>query len=150
ANDRGALLLTTRLQTLGTLARRIDLLPMNTQEGCDFLLVRTNHIDHGKEHATISQQERAAAQAIVTEMGGLPLALEQAGAYIDAAKCSMSDYLHLFQDRQYHLLDEYEPSSNHPLSVSRTFTLAFERVARRNRLAAALLKVCAFLAPESI
>lgn len=145
-SDLGALLLTTRLQTLGTLAQQVDLPPMNIQEGVDFLLARTNH----KASIESDQQEYAAAYTIITEMGGLPLALEQAGAYINATRCSLMDYLHLFQEVQHRLLDEHEPSSDHPLSVNRTFLLAFKQVEQRNPLAAELLTACAFLASEAI
>jgi len=145
-SDQGALLLTTRLQSLGTLAQRLALPPMTMQEGFDFLLARTNR----KKYAAANQQEYAATQKIIIEMGGLPLALEQAGAYIDATQCSLSDYLHLFRQMQQRFLDEHEPSSDHPHSVNRTFLLAFEQVAQRNPLAAELLTTCAFLAPEAI
>ncbi|HEU5377772.1 MAG TPA: FxSxx-COOH system tetratricopeptide repeat protein [Ktedonobacteraceae bacterium] len=149
-SDQGALLFTTRLQTLGTLAQRINLTPMDMPEGLDFLLARTNRLHHSKEYAATNQQEYAVARTIVTEMGGLPLALEQAGAYIDATQCSLSDYLHLFQQMRHRLLDEHEPSSDHPLSVNQTFLLAFEQVRQQHPLAAELLTACAFLAPEAI
>lgn len=149
-SSQGALLLTTRLQALGTLAQRVEIPPMNMQEGCDFLLARTNHFHQGKERAVPGSQERTIVEAIVTEMGGLPLALEQAGAYIDSTRCSFSEYLHIFRERQYHLLDEHELSDAHPLSVRRTFSLAFERVAQRHPLATNLLAACAFLAPDAI
>ncbi len=145
-SDQGAILLTTRLQSLGTLAQRLALPPMTIQEGADFLLARTNR----KMHAAVNQQEYAAAQEIIAEMGGLPLALEQAGAYIDATQCNLSEYLHFFRQMLHRLLDEHEPSSDHPLSVNRTFLLAFEQVVQRNPFAAELLTACAFLAPEAI
>jgi transcriptional regulator with XRE-family HTH domain len=150
ASDQGALLLTTRLQSLGTLAQRVELPPMTMQEGCDFLLARTNRLLPSKGDASIDPQELAVAQQIVSEMGGLPLALEQAGAYIDATRCDISDYMHLFRTAQHRLLGDHELSSNHPLSVSRTFTLVFEKVEQRNPLAAELLTICAFLAPDAI
>ncbi len=150
ATDQGALLLTTRLQDLGTLAQTVELSPMTMQEGHDFLLVRTKRLHQDEERAPIDLQEEIVVQQIVSEMEGLPLALEQAGAYIEATQCTPSDYLHLFRTAQYRLLNEHEPSSDHPLSVSRTFALAFKRVEQRNRLAAELLTVCAFLAPEAI
>lgn len=149
-SDRGALLLTTSLQTLGPLAQRIELAPMTMQEGCDFLLARTHRLRQSKERQAVEMQELVAAQQIVTQMGGLPLALEQASAYIEAARCSPSDYLYLFQTAAQRLLDEHEASRDHPLSVSQTFLLAFGRVKHRSAAAADLLTVCAFLAPEAI
>ena len=78
------------------------------------------------------------------------MALEQAGAYIAVTQCSFSDYLHLFQTAQQRLLDEHELSSDHPLSVVKTFELAFQRLEKQHPVAAELLTVCAFLAPEAI
>ena len=150
ANDWGAVLLTTRLQALGTLAQRVDLSPLTHLEGYNFLLARTNRLRQHGGHATTHSQEKAAAQAIVTEMGGLPLALEQAAAYIDATGCSFSLYLHRLQNMQHDLLNRHELSSDHPLSVSQTFIIAFEQVGQRNQLAIELLRVCAMLQAEAI
>lgn len=150
ASDQGALLLTTHLQSLGNLAKPIELTPMTSQEGCTFLLARTNRPHRGQKKATLDAQEEAAALALTDQMGGLPLALEQAGAYIDATQCSISDYLQLFQTMQQHLLDMHEPFSDHPLSVKQTFLLSFEQIAQRHQLATALLNICAFLAPDAI
>lgn len=150
ANDQGALLLTTRLQTLDNLARRLELPPMTMQEGCDFLLARTSQVWQDNKQRALDPQERASVETIISEMGGLPLALEQAGAYIDSTHCSFADYARLFQRVQDRLLDEHNPANMHPLSVSRTFSLAFEQVTQHSPLAAELLTVCAFLAPDAI
>ncbi|HET8845158.1 MAG TPA: FxSxx-COOH system tetratricopeptide repeat protein, partial [Ktedonobacteraceae bacterium] len=150
ASNQGAILLTTRLQGLGSLARPIELPLLNRDEGCAFLLARTHYADHHTPDYLIDSTQQLAAQAIATQMDGLPLALEQAGAYIEATGCHLSEYLQLFEQRQYRLLEEHEPSSDHPHSVSRTFSLAFQQVEQRHPLAADLLMICAFLAPEAI
>jgi transcriptional regulator with XRE-family HTH domain len=139
ASNQGALLLTTRLQALGTLAQQIELSPMTRQEGSAFLLLRTRQHRWNDAPAHSDPQEVTIAQGITAEMGGLPLALEQAGAYIEATQCSLSDYLHFFQRTPNRLLDEHEAPSDHPLSVSRTFGLTFEQVQQRNPLAITLL-----------
>jgi tetratricopeptide (TPR) repeat protein/transcriptional regulator with XRE-family HTH domain len=146
ASDQGALLFTSRLPSLGNLARPLALPPLTTGEGAGFLLARTSH----EQDATHDAQEQEAAHAIAEVMGGLPLALEQAGAYIQATQCHLTDYLRLFQQAPDHLLDTHEPGHDHPLSVRRTFLLAFVQVAQRHPVAADLLTVCAFLAPEAI
>ena len=50
-------------------------------------------------------QEEAAAGELAGELGGLPLALEQAGAYMQASGRSVADYLGLFRARRADLLD---------------------------------------------
>jgi tetratricopeptide (TPR) repeat protein/transcriptional regulator with XRE-family HTH domain len=141
--DQGALLFTSRMPSLGTLAQPLILPPLSTKEGAAFLLARTILPDW-------DAQEQEAARAITELMGGLPLALEQAGAYIQATQCRLSDYLHLFKSMPDRLLDTHEPGHDHPLSVMRTFMLACDQVARHNAQAMELLTVCAFLAAEAI
>jgi tetratricopeptide (TPR) repeat protein len=96
------------------------------------------------------EQFSATIHAIVQELGGLPLALDQAGAYIEAIRCSFSDYLQLFRSSQLRLLDERASYSDHPQSVSKTFALVFEQLERNNPSAVELLTVCAFLSPDAI
>src|SRR5260370_16026134 len=45
-------------------------------------------------------QGRGISQAL----GGLPLALDQAGAYIEETKCRLADYINLYQTRREMLL----------------------------------------------
>ncbi|BCL83222.1 tetratricopeptide repeat protein [Ktedonobacteria bacterium brp13] len=146
----GAILLTTRLQNLGSIAQTINLEPMTQDEGSSFLLRRSklSSLDDGA--VSLPPLEIQAAQTIVALMDGLPLALDQAGAYIDATQCNLQDYLQLFQTSWQRLLDERDAHSDHLLSVSRTFTLAFEQVKRNSPQAAELLTVCAFLSSAAI
>lgn len=65
--------------------------------------------------------------------------------YIEATQCRLSDYQQLFQSARFRLLDERDAHADHPLSVARTFALAFEQLKKNNSAAAELLTVCAFL-----
>src|SRR5207247_769668 len=49
--------------------------------------------------------EQTAAFELAGELGGLPLALEQAGAYMQASGRSIAGYLELFRARRAELLD---------------------------------------------
>jgi tetratricopeptide (TPR) repeat protein len=146
----GAVLLTTRLQHIGGIAQAINLEYMTAEEGFQFLLRRANLLSSDASGHSLPPQEVQAAREIVMLMDGLPLALDQAGAYIEATRCSLQDYQQLFQSSQLYLLDERDAYADHPLSVSKTFTLAFEQLKQNNSLAAVLLTACAFLAPEDI
>ena len=150
ASGQGAILLTTRLHTLGTLAQPVAVSPLTMEEGVAFLLARATHRPVHEADGCVDPHELTAARELVAVMGGLPLALDQAGAYMDATQCSLADYLHLFQSAQLRLLDAHDAASDHALSVSRTFALAFERLGQQNPAAAELLTVCAFLAPDTI
>jgi tetratricopeptide (TPR) repeat protein len=84
-------------------------------------------------------------------MVGLPLALDQAGAFIDETQCSLSDYLLFFQTRQADLLQRRgRLSTDHLDSVAATFSLSFEKLQKAHPAAADLLRLSAFLDPDGI
>ena len=143
----GALLLTTRLQVLRDLAQPLRVEPMSIAEGCTFLLQRANLF---KPDHLPSCDDMQIVCEIVAEMDGLPLALDQAAAYLEATRCRLSDYLQLWHASPTRLLNESDPSTSHPFSVTKTFALAFERLERDNPAAAIVLTACVFLAPEAI
>lgn len=152
----GAVLITTRCQAFGGLAQNLELSTMTQDEGILLLLRRAKILTSraSKEHeAHLAVSQPAlyrAAQEVVTALDGLPLALDQAGAYIEATRCSLSDYAQLFRSSPLRLLDERDAYMDHPRSVTRTFTLTFERLEQSHPSAAEVLTVCAFLAPEAI
>ena len=146
----GSLLFTSRRQALGFVAQTLDVEQMTPEEGIRFLLHRARLLDSEVPLTSLTPEVVALAREVVAAMDGLPLALDQAGAYIEATRCGLADYLRLFQSAQLHLLDVRDASSDHPLSVTRTFALAFEQLEYDNPAAAELLTVSAFLAPEAI
>ncbi len=146
----GSLLFTSRRQALGFAAKTLDMEQMTTEEGVCFLLHRARLLDPTASLDSLAPHVIALAREIVAAMDGLPLALDQAGAYIEETKCILSDYLHLFQSSRLRLLDERDNHADHPSSVTRTFALAFAQLQKNNPAAAELLKVCAFLAPDAI
>ncbi|MBO0780190.1 MAG: helix-turn-helix transcriptional regulator [Ktedonobacteraceae bacterium] len=153
----GAVLITTQHQTLGTLAVGLELPPLPSEDGLLLLRRRAYLLDveasreqvqHWARHAPEEYQQ---SKHLVELMGGLPLALDQVGAYLEETSCSLSDYLHLFQTHRAALLSRRGTAlSNHPEPVTTTVSLAFERVAQTNAAAADLLRLAALLAPEPI
>jgi Tetratricopeptide repeat len=84
-------------------------------------------------------------------MDGLPLALDQAGAFIEETQSSISDYLDRYRHRQDLLLKRRGGTGkDHPEPVATTWSLSFERVEQLNPVATELLRCCAFLAPDAI
>lgn len=150
----GSLLFTTRLPTLGTLARILCLQRMTAEEGLQFLLRRTDQTRHSlPAHSlvdSVAAPEYVAAERIVALMEGLPLALDQAGAYIANMQSGLADFLYMFQRHPMRILQAREISDEHPLSVARTFLLAFQQVQQTNPLAADLLTVCAMLPLDGV
>ena len=150
ASRQGALLITTRLRALDGLALAFELLPFPIEEGIRFLLHRSRLIDSSQPLEDLSPDLMKTAQRLVEMMDGLPLALDQAGAYIEKTGCSLVDYIQLYLDYQVRLLDERSGAADHPYSVVKTFQLSFKQIIQTNIVAADLLRLCAFLSPEAI
>jgi tetratricopeptide (TPR) repeat protein/DNA-binding XRE family transcriptional regulator len=153
----GTILITTRHQALGTLTQSMDLLPMEHIEGMLFLLRRAKMLgpqatgEQIQQQATNKPDEYAAAAELVTAMGGLPLALDQAGAYLEETQCGLPAYLELFRTRRTALLQQRGGGSqDHPASVATTFRLSITATAQRHPAVWDLLRVCALLQPDAI
>ncbi|MEV4020352.1 FxSxx-COOH system tetratricopeptide repeat protein [Nonomuraea angiospora] len=95
------------------------------------------------------QDDTAAAAAVVTELGALPLALEQAGAYIAGTGTTLAGYLHLLRRQRTELLDQGHPWG-YSERVASTWRLAFDHLDETTPQAIALLQLLACYAPEAI
>jgi tetratricopeptide (TPR) repeat protein len=143
----GHLLLTTRDQVVGGM-QPFEVRPMDRAEGTLLLLRRAHVLKVGME---LEQADREAAEQIVVEMDRLPLALDQAGAYIEEVGCSLQDYLAAYRQRRFPFLaDRGRLKRDYPASVATTWALSFERVEQQSPAAADLLLICAFLVPDAI
>jgi tetratricopeptide (TPR) repeat protein len=147
----GHLLLTTRAQATGRLAQRINVNTMPLDVGILFLLRRSGLIEPNVSIEHVSQQEREFALELMQELGGLPLALDQAGAYMEETPCGIEEYLNLYRSHRAILLSRRGGIvEDHPASVTTTLSLSFASVERVNPMAADLLRLCAFLDPDAI
>jgi tetratricopeptide (TPR) repeat protein len=148
---KGHILITTRAQATGTIAIPCEVEPLDLQEGAQFLLRRVKLLSPDLPLDQVEGQEKAAAEEISRMFSGHPLALDQAGAYIEETGQRLSDYLDLYRQRQVALLSRRgDASTDHPESVMTTFSLAFESVERMRPDAAELLRFCAFLHPDAL
>jgi tetratricopeptide (TPR) repeat protein/DNA-binding XRE family transcriptional regulator len=148
---QGALLLTTRRSALGALATPLELPFMNAEEGATLMLRRAYRIGMTLSGEPEHLSAGAALSELVKLLDGLPLALDQAGAYLEETGCSVQDYLIQYYGRRQHLLDRRGIHGGaHPASVAATLRLSVERVEQASPPATELLRVCAFLHPEAI
>lgn len=146
---QGALLLTTRLQALSLVARRLDLPPLSREEGVALVLRRATGGGPSEARSCLHGEEAAAE--VVELLGGLPLALDQVGAYLEETGCSVAAYLERYTEHRQHLLERRGTSGGaHPASVASTVRLAVEQVEHAHPAAAELLQICACLQPERI
>ena len=143
----GHLLLTTRLQTIGIPTNRIEVDTIPPNVGIPFL--RQCASDAPLKDAT--NADITTAREIYTELRGLPLALDLAGAYIKETPCSLSDYQKLYRIRRTELLQRRGGLVHDyvgPVAIS--WSLSFEKVAQKDPAATDLLHFCTFLHPDAI
>lgn len=95
------------------------------------------------------QPDPSAARMVAELLGCLPLALAQAAAYLVRSGRALDSYARLLGTRLVELMED-GGSEDHPHSVASTLRLSYERVAQEHPAGAALLRVCAFLAPEDV
>ena len=143
---KGRILITSRAETLQEVGipEPLKLEQMPPDEALDFLLKRTGKKD-------LDDRELQAAESLAKELEYLPLALEQAAAYIVEKRCKFAAYLKGFEQRRLKLLDSQKPlMGNYPKSVVTTWDANFEAVESASRAAADVLRLSAMLAPEPI
>ena len=141
----GSILLTTRADAIGSLATPIEVETMGFVEGAELLLRRAQRFEKAND------EDFNEAGNIVVALDYFPLALDQAGAYIDETKCRFADYLSAYQDHRKDLLARRGTQvTNYPDSVATTWSLSFKRVEQKSPAAAELLHLCAFLSPDRI
>jgi len=150
-NPGGHILLTTRTRATGAIAQPIEVDKLDEHEGTLLLLRRAGVIGPNELADQVPDEITTIAHAIVTAMAGLPLALDQAGGYIEETGCILSDYLQLYQQHRRELLNwRSQLSPDYPATVATTWSLAFQRIEQANPATATLLQFCAFLAPDAI
>ena len=133
---RGQVLITSRNPNW-TPGQVLDVPMLGTEVAAGFLVSRTG------------DQDKQAATELAAELGGLPLALEQAAAYIQASGGSLTGYLESFRQRRPDMLAHGEPTG-YDSTVAATWALAFGKLEQSATQAAGLLRLLAFCAPEPV
>jgi tetratricopeptide (TPR) repeat protein len=134
--SNGTVLVTSRNPQFGNLAERLMLEPFSRAHAVQFLVSRSG--DH----------DGSSAEALADELGGLPLALEQAGAYCNDVGINLHGYLDRYRWRRLQLLQK-GASARH-LGVDTTLRLSLVRLKALDRAAAELLQVMAFMAASDV
>jgi tetratricopeptide (TPR) repeat protein len=141
----GHLLLTSRAQVFDALGilNPVELQEMSPDDARGFLLKRTGR--HNLEKG-----EGEAVEQLAAELDYLPLALEQAGAYIKELRSSFQDYLTSYHERGLELLERGHTTGKYRKSIRTTWSLNFQQVEQTSKASADLLRVSAFLNPDRI
>lgn len=141
----GSVLLTTRASAASWLASSVEVDAMGILEGVELLLRRAQRFAHA------SDDDINEAANLVVALAQFPLALDQAGAYIEETGCSVTDYYQLYQTHRLDLLSRRgRQATGYPVPVATTWELSLRQVEVTNPAAIELLRLCAFLAPDGI
>ena len=131
----GRVLITSRNQ-IWPPGQAVEVPMLDRAVAAEFLAARTRDAD------------RRAALELAGELGGLPLALEQAGAYMQASGRGIAEYLGLFRARRAELLGKGDPAG-YDKRVATTWAVAFTALGQAGP-AAGLLRLVACCAAEDI
>ncbi|GAA1022038.1 ATP-binding protein [Acrocarpospora pleiomorpha] len=99
---------------------------------------------------TIDPRERSAFEVIAAELGYLPLALEQAGAYIRESRISPEEYLSLLAGYPAHMYAASSEGGDAERTIARLWRTHLDAIRERNAYAVRLLQVLACYAPNDI
>lgn len=101
-------------------------------------------------HAVEDDGERAAVGELVRELGHLPLAVEQAGAYLAETVTLPGRYLRRLRDNPAQTLGRGSQDTDRLATVGQVWRLTVEHIAARSPLAVEALRVLAWLAPDGL
>jgi hypothetical protein len=148
---RGHILLTTRAGATVEQAQPLVLGPLDPDDGALCILRRSGLLTWDKHLQDAPHARVDAARQLSLLMNGLPLALEQAGAYIDDTACGVKRYLHLYEQYRLEIQQlRHGVIPDYPESVASTWRVSRRMVEQDSPAAAELLRLCAFFAPEAI
>jgi hypothetical protein len=136
----GSVLLTTRNPNFGVLGTTLEIKPWDLTTATRFLASRT-------------RQSEVGADLLAEERGALPLACEQAAAYIVATGTSISEYLALFNERRSELWGEearHLKDIGERVTVSTVWELSFAKIRESQPAAIDLLNLLSFMAAETV
>ena len=156
-------ILVTSRRSPQTLCKDLDLRPENcpeldafsVDESIEFLKKRTGL-------ASAFENQEVGVKELAQELGGLPLALEQAAAYISALKCSAQSYLEQYREQKSILLNREsakpcsEVYSEARLAVQTTWRLNFNYIENDEtdeglgKAASFFMKIATYLSPDEI
>jgi len=134
----GHVIITSRWPDWRSVADPLPVATMSAEDAVEFMHRRSGREDEG------------ASRELVEELGFLPLALEQAAAYIEEHGRSIAEYLDLFRKHRQLILRRGRPSHDYPDTVGTTWELSIAKVREQSPTGAALLNLCAFFAPDNI
>ena len=139
----GHVVITSRDPNWGCVATPHGVDVMSEEEAVAFLAKRIVPL------AGDDKLDQAELADLAQLLDNLPLALEQAAAYIERNRISPGRYAAQFREHPVRLLDASQPT-NYSRTIGATWSISIARIEEQQPTAVALLRLCAFLGPESV
>jgi hypothetical protein len=134
---RGHVIITTRRGGFGSVGSVLDLNVIGTEDAVALLQKRVPDLD------------QATGERIAEELECLPLALEQAAAYMDQTQLPPAEYLELLRARAAEMHARGR-AGDRPDTIATLWDLSLEKITQENLAAVQLLDICAYLAPRPV
>ncbi|MCL2592533.1 MAG: toll/interleukin-1 receptor domain-containing protein, partial [Defluviitaleaceae bacterium] len=135
-NNRANILITTRNKQ-NHIGEKIDIDVFTENEAVKFLQTRAK-INDDLQNASL----------LANRLGCLPLALEQAAAYIVNNEITYGKYLSLLDNYGLELLEDVDGIKDYSLSIAATLEISIKNIDSEE--ARQLLYLCSYMAPEDI
>ncbi|GAA0989051.1 hypothetical protein GCM10009555_072140 [Acrocarpospora macrocephala] len=133
----GHVLVTSRNKSWGPTATPFEVEVFSKQESLEHMLRRVETLNP------------AEALAVAEELGHLPLAVEQAAAWLAETGVSASKYIDELRSQTARILST-DPPAGYPMPVATTWNLSLTQLQERSPAAVRMLQLCAFFAAEPI
>ncbi|GLX93112.1 FxSxx-COOH system tetratricopeptide repeat protein [Herbidospora sp. NBRC 101105] len=133
----GHVVITSRNRTWADVAASLEVDVFSEEESLEHFLRR------------VPTLERSEALQVALDLGHLPLAIEQAAAWLAETGVSASTYLDQLRTQSQQLLST-DPPRGYPVPVAMTWNISLAQLKERSPAAVRLLQLCAFFSPEPI
>jgi tetratricopeptide (TPR) repeat protein len=136
-SGHGHVLITSRNQAWSQLAEPLEVDVFSREES----------IAHLRLH--VPELDRNDADRVAHELGDLPLAVEQAGAWLRETAMPAATYVEQLQTQVTSILSQGQPL-NYPASAVATWNMSLTRLQKSSPAAVRLLQLCSFFSAEPI
>ncbi|MET8140680.1 FxSxx-COOH system tetratricopeptide repeat protein [Sphaerisporangium sp. NPDC005288] len=133
----GHVIITSRGQEWSQLATPLEVDVFTREESVQHLVQRVGALS------------REDADMVADALGDLPLAIEQAAAWLSETGMAPGDYVDQLKTKMSQVLSLNKPA-NYPTPVAAAWEVSFTELQQRSPAGTRLLQLCAFFAPEAI
>ncbi|ERF76311.1 hypothetical protein EPUS_04169 [Endocarpon pusillum Z07020] len=143
--SQGNIIITTRIREAARYGRGVVIEELSQNDAVK-LLLKSSYLG-----PDLDERESEAALHLLEKLGYLPLAIEQAGAYIYASSVSIAKYLELYERDAQQLFDKTPAVWYYRNDTAlTTWEISFAALEKRDTLAAEILQLCSFLGRNHI